>query len=238
MFEWFQNRKSFEKTQRILQKTDRKTNKNRNAGKRKKHTHFPKVLLKNKEPFVVYADFESIIKNTKETIPEDKTKPSTIKTQIHEACGFAYVIVRSDGWFYQPKVYRGANAVEEFMKKLTEEEKWIREYLKEKANERPKTEKADWEKFKQEKNYLLCEKPLLKQNFMEKLPVWEHDGTKSKYKGLSHKYCLNQAMKNQEEEGKMYWLKKTETPETKQKDCVLQTKPFKNKLLGRVHFSR
>ncbi|KAL9989123.1 hypothetical protein ACROYT_G003634, partial [Oculina patagonica] len=67
-----------------------------------------------KAPFVIYADFEALLRKMqgcKRETPEDrqkrkdkgeelkdlKQKSYTEKTEQHEACGFAYTVVRSDG---------------------------------------------------------------------------------------------------------------------------------------------
>ena len=53
-------------------------------------------------PFVIYADFESIIK------PYNARAGDKSETQtIHEACGFCCQIVRYDGVSTKPFIYRG-----------------------------------------------------------------------------------------------------------------------------------
>ena len=64
-------------------------------------------------PFVIYADFESIIK-TYQAAAGDK---SEIKSK-HQACGFGYQIVRYDGASSNVRIYRGEDAVEQFLKFL------------------------------------------------------------------------------------------------------------------------
>ena len=46
-----------------------------------------------KSPYVIYADFESIINKFKGPT-QTPDKSSTHKNQIHEACGFCYIAVR------------------------------------------------------------------------------------------------------------------------------------------------
>ena len=54
--------------------------------------------------FVICADFESL--TTKIEDPElDPTNSNTQKTQLHEACGWSYVIMRSDGHTKPPERY-------------------------------------------------------------------------------------------------------------------------------------
>ena len=67
-------------------------------------------------PFVIYADFESIIKPY-QTAAGDK---SEIKSK-HQACGFGYQIVRYDGALSNVRIYRGKDAVEQFLKSLHQE---------------------------------------------------------------------------------------------------------------------
>ena len=47
--------------------------------------------------------------------PEGSNASYTEKTEQHEACGFSYVVVRSDGVASDPVVYRGENAVGKFL---------------------------------------------------------------------------------------------------------------------------
>ncbi|KAL9955127.1 hypothetical protein ACROYT_G036413 [Oculina patagonica] len=51
-----------------------------------------------KVPYVIYADFEALVRKISgcELGPESKQKSYTEKTEQHEACGFAYTVVRSD----------------------------------------------------------------------------------------------------------------------------------------------
>ena len=56
-------------------------------------------------PYVIYADFESIIK--------PKTEKAGDKSEInseHEACGFGYQVVRYDGQTEKPVIYRAERA--------------------------------------------------------------------------------------------------------------------------------
>ncbi len=81
-----------------------------------------------KVPFVIYADFEALVRKIQgcERGPESKKKSYTEKTEQHEACGFAYTVVRSDDKNKRPVVYRGKNAVEVFLKQPLKEEITIR----------------------------------------------------------------------------------------------------------------
>ena len=54
-----------------------------------------------KAPYVVYADFECLVRNITTCEPDNKHS-FTIKTEKHEPCGFSYVVVRSDGQIFGP----------------------------------------------------------------------------------------------------------------------------------------
>ena len=64
-------------------------------------------------PYVIYVDFESIIK--------PKTAKAGDKSEIsseHEACVFCYQVVRYDGQAKEPVIYRGKDTVEVFLNYL------------------------------------------------------------------------------------------------------------------------
>ena len=65
-----------------------------------------------KVPFVIYADFEALVR--KIPVAEREQTRSTEKTEWHEACGYSYVVVRSDGEVTGSKVYMGKTRWERF----------------------------------------------------------------------------------------------------------------------------
>ena len=86
-----------------------------------------KVALENfykqmKAPYVVYANFECILRKINTCEPDNKLS-FTIKTKKHEPCGFSYLIVRSDGQSFGPYTYRGEDAIFEFLRHLQDDEK-------------------------------------------------------------------------------------------------------------------
>ena len=90
-----------------------------------------KMAVKNfykqmKAPYVVYADFECILRKIN-TCEPDNRQSFTIKTEKHEPCSFSYVIVRSDGQTFGPYTYRGEDAVFEFLRHLQDHEREMRE---------------------------------------------------------------------------------------------------------------
>ena len=83
-----------------------------------------------KAPYVIYADFESIIEKYDTCIPPTD-RSSTTKTEVHKPCGFSLVAVRSDGEVKdkQARCYRGKDCVKQFLAALLQTEMEIREEL-------------------------------------------------------------------------------------------------------------
>ena len=98
-----------------------------------------------KAPYVVYADFECVLKKIV-ACEQDIKKSFTIKTEKHEPCGFSYVVVRSDGQTFGPYTYRGEDAVFVFLTYLQNHEREMRGDM---ANKRPLLmTNEDWKKFR------------------------------------------------------------------------------------------
>ena len=91
--------------------------------------YFKDVHKQLRVPFVIYADFESIlIPCTQENLIDDASY--TQKTHEHQASGFCYIVVSDvEDFNTPPVVYRGENAVENFLQCLLMEEKRIRPIL-------------------------------------------------------------------------------------------------------------
>jgi len=86
---------------------------------------------KMKVPYVIYADFEALGRKIPgcERGPEREQTSNAEKTEWHEACGYAYRVVRCDGEVTASKVYRGENSVGTFLSDILQEEEKIREIL-------------------------------------------------------------------------------------------------------------
>ncbi|GFY72112.1 uncharacterized protein TNIN_87801 [Trichonephila inaurata madagascariensis] len=82
---------------------------------------FQKIEFQHKVPFVIYADFESIL------IPYHSVQPTnqsayTEKIVRHKPCGYAYVVTDANGKIMKPiTVYRGPDAVTHFINNLIKE---------------------------------------------------------------------------------------------------------------------
>ncbi|GBN08563.1 hypothetical protein AVEN_264845-1 [Araneus ventricosus] len=77
---------------------------------------FVNVHYQHPLPYINYADFESLI------VKEVHTSGKTEIIARHEACGYAYVIIGSDGRSVKPiAIYRGENAMKHFMENILKE---------------------------------------------------------------------------------------------------------------------
>ena len=158
-----------------------------------------------KAPYIIYADFEAVVRKYKgcergpDYVNKNKSKCYTEKTEHHEACGYSFVIVRSDGQVTGPFVYRGENAVKSFLRRMVTVKDKIRENL---SKVTPLAmEKEDWNNFKNAENCHICEKKLVKENFLDSLPVYTtgYITKKEKYQGQYHKRCFYEQLNQQSE---------------------------------------
>ena len=140
-----------------------------------------------KAPYVIYADFESIIEN----LPDDPTNRTAKMAKIskHVACGFAYMVVRSDGksWSKKYRQRKDGNApvAEEFFKAVQAEEVAIRKELENQATivMAPRDVKA----FNEATKCWICEKSLIIPEYLDAVDVWcLNTGV---YEGQAHKLC-------------------------------------------------
>ncbi|KAJ8909605.1 hypothetical protein NQ315_003716 [Exocentrus adspersus] len=120
---------------------------------------FENIEKQMKVPFVVYADFESVLK------PMDTCEPSptgsyTCKTFIHEPYSFAYLIKCSfDNSLSKMVIYRGKHAGKEFVKHLeTDLIEIYNKYLKDVVPMSPLSVKEE-EEFQMATTCGICGKP-------------------------------------------------------------------------------
>ena len=150
--------------------------------------YFQNFHKQMKAPYVVYADFECIVKKIHTCEPDNK-KSFTVKTEKQEPCGFSYVIVRSDGQTRGPFTHRGEDAVYVFLKYLQEHEKEMR---KDMANNRPLVmTKEDWRKHRNAAECHICNKSLYKGPYLDSMEVYDPDS--GKYCGHGHRKCYYKA---------------------------------------------
>ena len=143
-----------------------------------------------KAPYVVYADFECILKKIHGSEPSPEAS-FTVKTESHVPCGSSYIVVRSDGKIYGPFKYRGEYAVFIFLRWLKEHEKQMRAEIE---NKRPLVmTPEDWQKHRNATDCHICNKSLVKDTFLDSVSV--HNPFTGIYCGQGHRRCLFAEMK-------------------------------------------
>ena len=136
-----------------------------------------------KKPWVIYADFESIVEKIHGCTP-DPGQSSTTETSVHKPCGFCMLAVRSDGETKGPYLYRVDGTVRVFLHCLQLLESEIREELLNKA--KVKITRVDWADFRSARDCHICSKPLIKENERDAIGVYDPDT--GKYAGLVHRH--------------------------------------------------
>ena len=118
------------KAQRRVQGYAEKAKKGGDAERGRKHHRVWQLPQTNESPVCYLCRFRGTDKKDSTLRETGRGKESyTEKTEWHEACGYAYTVVRNDGFASTPNVYRGENAVEKFLKDMLQEERKIRESL-------------------------------------------------------------------------------------------------------------
>ena len=189
---------------------------------------------KMKVPYVIYADFEVLVRNIPgcERGPEREQTSNTEKTEWHEACGYAYRVVRSDGEVTGSKVYKG-NAVGTFLSDILQEEEKIREILA--APMLIEMTVEDWGNFKNAIDCHICNKSLIKDEFLDSLPVWnfeeadEEGNEKWSYWGQGHKKCFYKAQQKVVQRLKRLTDEKDQMKAKSQENCKYCGKPLLQK---------
>ena len=152
--------------------------------------HFTNIQKQLSAPFVVYADFESILKPVNKGVDVTQgvstgTASSTTVYQEHVPCSFAYKVVSSvDPDFSRPLVmYRGEDAADKFVRDLQKEAKQLcDEYIA-----KPKTmifSTEDSLSFTNATTCHICTKPLTDDD-----RVRDHCHITGIYRGAAHSAC-------------------------------------------------
>ena len=141
---------------------------------------FKNFLHSEKAPFIVYADFESLIKNMDNCDP-DPSKSYTKKYQKHEPISFSYYIKCFKDSVSEPilRTYTGKDAMDIFIS-------WLEKDVKDIANIKPKemifTEK-DREEFNKASDCWICGEALGNDR------VRDHCHYTGRYRGPAHNIC-------------------------------------------------
>jgi hypothetical protein len=144
-----------------------------------------------KAPFVIYADFESLLEQTAEAVgPYDTRNAYTKKYQKHTPNSFClYTACINPELNYGPIAYRGVDCMERFVIELRNEMARIKNFVK---NPAPMIITAEQEQeFRNATNCHICEKPL-PERCPEKTSnyrVRDHCHVTGNYRGAAHNDC-------------------------------------------------
>ena len=146
---------------------------------------FENYERKIKSPFIIYADFESIL------VPEDNGKQNpegsyTNKCQKHIACSYGYKSVCVDDKFSKLfKSYLGEDTVYNFINSMIEESKYRSEVIKKHFNKELVMTNEDNEDFKNSTKCWICD-----NNYIDThAKVRDHCHNTGKYRDSAHRDC-------------------------------------------------
>ena len=137
-------------------------------------------------PFVIYADFEAIVKKVHGCKPNND-KSYTEAYQTHEDCGYGYKVVccYNNKYSKPVQIYRGENAVYEFMEKMLGEVKYCKNIMKKEFNKPLKMTDDDELCFKLSNKCYICNNKYTDKD----IRVRDHCHITGKYRGSAHQEC-------------------------------------------------
>ena len=136
-----------------------------------------------KVPFIMYADFESILEPMDHG-SSDPTKPYTNEVNQHTPSGWCAYSKFAYGEFVTPlRTYRGKDCIKTFCNYIKEEAHRLYHMFPEKPMD-PLTKKQ-WKKYKQSTKCHICYKPFTQTN----LKVRDHCHYPGLYRGPMHSLC-------------------------------------------------
>ena len=147
---------------------------------------FKNSLYSERAPFVIYADFESILKPLN-TCKPDPNKSYTLKYNEHKAVSFVYYIKSFNEDVYKSELRSYVKEKEEDPDVIDVFIKWLEEDVKiiaELGNEPMKITEEEQEQFNQASNCWICGKLL---NIDDK--VRDHCHYTGQYRGAAHNIC-------------------------------------------------
>ena len=144
------------------------------------HLYFKEIEFMYKFPYVIYADFESILIK-KNLQLSTKTK----QIQEHRASGFAMIVIENEDKIFYKYVYRGTDCLAVFMKELKMLLFRIEGILSI-VRDMVITEK-------QQKDFENCDICYLCENYIDPSKgdekVRDHDHLTGLYRGVAHSSC-------------------------------------------------
>ena len=153
--------------------------------KKREYVKFKNFERKIKSPFLIYADFESIL------VPEDNGKQNpnesySSKYQKHIACSYGYKLVCVDDKFSKPfKSYLGKDVVYNSISSMIEKTKYCCDVMKKHFNKEPVMTKEDNKDFENSTKCWICDNDYIDGD----VKVRDHCYITGKYRGSVHRDC-------------------------------------------------
>ena len=154
--------------------------------KKGQHVNFRNYHKQIPAPFVIYADFEAITEKVHGCLPNNE-KSYTEAYQKHIDCGYGYKLVchYNDEFSKPVQVFRGENAVYNFMEKMIEEVEWCKSIVKKHFN-KPLVMTEENKLYFESANY--CH--ICKNRYSEEdIRVRDHCHITGNYRGSAHQDC-------------------------------------------------
>ena len=154
--------------------------------KKGQHVNFRNYHKQIPAPFVIYADFEAITGKVHGCLPNNE-KSYTEAYQKHIDCGYGYKLVchYNDEFSKPVQVFRGENAVYNFMEKMIEEVEWCKSIIKKHFNKPLVMTEENKLDFESAKYCHIC-----KNRYSEEdICVRDHCHITGNYRGSAHQDC-------------------------------------------------
>ena len=148
---------------------------------------FKNYSNKIKAPFKIYADFECILRNSKECGKIDDNSSYSVKTHDHVPCGFVYKVVCIDDRFSKDVViYRGReDCVNKFIDAILNESEYCKKIMKDHFNKNLIMSIEEEELFQKANKCWICDK--LFELVVEKVRDYCH--VTGKFRGAAQFSC-------------------------------------------------
>ncbi|KYM94610.1 hypothetical protein ALC62_14752 [Cyphomyrmex costatus] len=140
---------------------------------------FGNYYMKERAPFVVYADLECVLRKT-----EDAAGSSSYAYQRHEMCSIAYYVHCSyDGALFEYRCWRGNDCVSWFARQLETLAHRVKNAI---TTNRPMDfTRDDWRRFDSATHCHICERPFAPGDERAR----DHCHLTGRYRGPAHKGC-------------------------------------------------
>ena len=137
-------------------------------------------------PFVIYADFESILEKIQGCKPYDE-KSYTQAYQKHTDCSYGYKVVCSydDKYSKNIQIYRGEKAVYKFMERMLEEVDYCKKIFKKCLNKKLEINDDDKKKFENSTICHVCNKKYKEED----IKVKHYQPITNEFIGSAHNEC-------------------------------------------------